>query len=113
MATTSYGTWVNHGDGGATLKDGVIGSLGEHFDGYDVDGLTDAFRDAINDQLPDGVSLHGDEFYGPYPIVDGEVMRGQINEAIQSVDFFMLADRFENGSRCSGECSGAGEGCRC
>ncbi|MFE5565964.1 hypothetical protein ACFQ68_13340 [Amycolatopsis japonica] len=91
-ATTSYGTWVNHGGGEIDLRTNVIVSLGDFVGDYDIDGLVHAYRNAIIEQLPEGVTMAGDEFYGPYPRVD-EV---DIPAAIEAVDFFRLAEQFDN-----------------
>lgn len=73
--TTSYGTWNNHGDSSAlTVEDTVTGYISggdsEWIERIQGDGSFDdmvaGYREAINDALPDGVSLNGDEFYGPY-----------------------------------------------
>lgn len=66
--TTSYGTWVNHGGGTAmTVEDTVAVALGDHANDYDLDAVIADYRDAINDALPAGVTLNGNDFYGPYP----------------------------------------------
>lgn len=73
--TTSYGTWNNHGDRTnttleATVIDYINGGDSEWRERIEADGSFDAmisdYRQAINDALPDSVSLNGDEFYGPY-----------------------------------------------
>lgn len=45
--------------------------LHEYADDYDLPGLYAEVRDTINRALPDGVSLHGDVVYGPYPMLEG------------------------------------------
>lgn len=90
--TTSYGTWVNHGDGETTIEDNVTVALGDFVDDYDVDSLTAAYRGAINRVLPDGVSLHGNEFYGPHPRADVDAA---IKAAIGSVDFWAIAADYD------------------
>lgn len=70
-------------------------SLGEYAHDYDADGLTDAYRDAINEQLESsGVSMHGDEFYGPHPAVDVDIA-----EAFKAVDFWALAAQYDGSSQ--------------
>jgi hypothetical protein len=73
--TTEYGTWNNHGDRTAhTVEDTVTGYISggdsEWLERIQADGSFEAmvagYREAINDALPDGVSLNGNEFYGPY-----------------------------------------------
>ena len=90
--TTSYGSW-----GGFThearVEDGVAAYLNEFAEDYDVSGLVAAYREAINEALPEDVSLHGDEFYGPYP--KSADMNERIREAIESVDLTPIAERFD------------------
>jgi hypothetical protein len=94
MTTTSYGTFVNHcpdRTGASTLHDYVENALGEYAHDYDTEGLADAYRDAINEQLElYGVSMHGDEFYGPHPVVDVDIA-----EAFKAVDFWALAAQYD------------------
>lgn len=71
--TTSYGTWYNH-----TESISVENSIVDYCSGADSDWreameaagaferIAQAYRNAVNDALPPGVSLSGDEFYGPY-----------------------------------------------
>jgi len=95
-ATTSYGTWVNHGAGEIDLETCVVVGLGDAVDDFDVAGLTMAYLNAINEQLEQtgtGVVLAGNEFYGPYPRTDGAEQ--VIAEAVEAVDFWELADRFD------------------
>lgn len=91
-AGAQYGSW-----GGFThearVEDGIAAFLNEFADDYDVPGLVAAYRDAINEALPEGVSLHGDEFYGPYP--KPADMDELIREAITSVDLTPIAERFD------------------
>lgn len=91
-ATTSYGTWANHAKAlsvETTVADYIDGGGAEwvarvHATGA-FDRLVDDFRTAVNDQLPDGVTLVGDEFYGP---VDppGDTIYDQIRQAIDAFD---------------------------
>lgn len=72
--TTGYGTWNNHGDSSAltveaTVAGYISGADSEWIDRIQADGSFDdmvaAYRAAINAALPDGVSLNGNDFYGP------------------------------------------------
>lgn len=93
--TTSYGTFTTHcADSGssASITDYVAGALGDFAGDYDVDAVTDGFRDAINAELDGtGVSLHGDEFYGPHPREDVDIAA-----AIERVDFWEIAAKHEH-----------------
>lgn len=68
--TTTFGTWNNHGDRmGLTVAQTITEAFGsEGPEGFDTDAIESDYREAINAALPAGVSLAGDEFYGPaYP----------------------------------------------
>lgn len=91
--TTSYGSWVNLGGGFLSVEDSVHEALGEYAGSFDVDGLVDAYRAAIVAALPEEISINGSEFYGPYPAPADAT--DAIRSAVASVDFWMLADRFD------------------
>lgn len=102
--TTSYGTWNNRVEPHAlTLEQSVFEALGDFADDYDLDALTAAYRDAINEALPAGVSLCGDEFIGPYESQDWESAgypvdednRLDIGAIVEGVDFWKLAESFD------------------
>lgn len=65
--TTKYGTWCSLIDQFAlTLEQTVVEAFGaEGPDGFDLEEIVTEYRDAIDKALPAGVSLAGDEFYGP------------------------------------------------
>ena len=98
--TTQYGSWnyVTGALGSAGVEGYVTDYLGAFGDEYDTGGLAAAFRAAVNKQMSRdrkiaGVSLHGDEFYGPHPIPEDAGER--INSAIDRVDLGRLAERFD------------------
>jgi hypothetical protein len=73
--TTSYGTWNNHGDRGnvtvaASIADAINGGDADWRERMEASGaldrVEDAYRAAIDEALPQGVSLCGNEFIGPY-----------------------------------------------
>lgn len=79
--TTSYGTWVNHGDRGnltveATVTDAVNGGDSDWRDRLETTGafgrIVADYRDAIQAALPQGVFLTGNEFIGPWRPEEGE-----------------------------------------
>lgn len=94
MTTTSYGNFIgNCSDSGSSssLHNYVTTALGDFAGDYDVDALVDDFRDAINAELEGtGVSLNGDEFYGPRPREDVDIAG-----AIEAVDFWQIAAKHE------------------
>lgn len=98
--TTSYGTWNNRVEPHAlSVEQGVFEALGDFADDYDLDALTAAYRDAINEALPAGVSLCGDEFIGPYESQDwesagypvDEYNRLDIGAIVNGIDFQAIA----------------------
>ncbi|MFK0018205.1 hypothetical protein [Streptomyces sp. NPDC090798] len=93
-----YGSFALHCPDASTtrsLHDYVAVALGEYASAYDIDGLADAYRDAINKELePTGVSMHGDEFYGPHPVVDVDIAA-----AFEAVDFWALAPQFDKSTQ--------------
>src|SRR5690606_10743474 len=96
-ATTSYGpinTMVPDAGTVTSLHDYVASALGDYADDYDIDAIVDEYRDAINERLADqGITLAGDEFYGPYPRIEnaGET----IADAIEDVDFWAIVARHD------------------
>lgn len=68
MVTTSYGTWNNKVDRyRLTVEQSVVEAFGaEGTDGFDLPAIVADYRAAINEALPQGVTLVGDEFIGPY-----------------------------------------------
>lgn len=88
--TTSYGSWQVGSC--VRVEDTVAESLGEFAGDYDVDAIASAFRAAINATLPDGVSLHGNEFYGPYY----DRPDCNLGEIIESIDLGEIADRHDH-----------------
>ncbi|MCD5310866.1 helix-turn-helix transcriptional regulator [Kineosporia babensis] len=99
--TTSFGSWVSADATNLTVEE----SIASYLSGGDIDwlarmeesGAVDAmaadYRAAINEALPDGVSLAGNEFYGPhapherawdgYPVTeDGDLDLAAIVEGI-------------------------------
>ena len=97
MATTSYGSFIrNVADPGpaSSLADYVAIALGDVAGDYDIDAIVEEYRGAINERLADeGITLAGDEFYGPYPRPEnaGEI----IADAIKDVDFWTIVARQE------------------
>jgi len=94
--TTSYGNFHN------TIEQHVNDAFGsEGPDGYDVDGIVAEFRTAINDALPDDVSLCGNEFIGPYfaadqnfdgyPLTDDGAL--DLAAIIGTIDLWAIIDR--------------------
>ena len=105
ITNTDYGTWVNHGDQynvsvEATLTDYLNGGDSEWCERVEASGALDAmardYRDAINAALPKGVTLCGNNFYGPYYPADytwdGEL---DISEIIEGIDLGAIVERHD------------------
>lgn len=96
MITTEYGSWYNYEGFSLTVESSVATSLsGGDPEWLDLlmetgafEALVEGFRKEINDRLPEGVSLCGDQFIGPYyfrPEFD-------FSEILKEIDFWgMLA----------------------
>ena len=103
MITTSYGTWCNRVDPySLSVEQSVVEALGDYADDYDVEAIAADWRRAINEALPPGVSLVGNEFIGPaYPeanAFDGyphDEYSVDIRAIVESVDFWSIAARHE------------------
>ncbi len=101
--TKTYGNWNNAADFGTlTVEHSVSVALGDYADAYDVDGIAADYRDAINAALPEGVSLCGDQFIGPYYEADKtwgpELERcGSLNirKIVREVDFWAIAAKHD------------------
>lgn len=91
--TTNYGYWADHSGVHTDPRDDVLDFLGEYAADYDIDGLVDAYQDAINQQLPDDIALRGRDFFGPYPRREG--FEHEIRTAIESVNLSDLAEKYD------------------
>lgn len=94
MTTTTQLHGYAHYTMTATPEDSVRDYLGDQEGGFDVDGLTNAYRDAINNALDGtGIVLRGADFYSNYPSPDEatELIKG----AIESVDLGELAPDYD------------------
>ena len=103
--TTSYGTWTNRVEQySADFETYVMEAFGsEGPEGFDFDAIVADYREAINDALPDSVSLCGSEFIGPYESEDwaaagyptDEYDRLDIKAIVETVDFWEIAAKHE------------------
>lgn len=104
---TSYGTWANHGDSfnvsvEATILDAINGGDGDWQKRMENTGalgrVASDYRDAINEALPEGVSLAGDDFYGPWYEADytwdGEL---DIAAIVKGIDLTAIIKRHDVG----------------
>ncbi|MCX4799625.1 hypothetical protein OG497_37860 [Streptomyces sp. NBC_01242] len=109
FTTTSYGTWVNHGDSSsespeATIADVVNGADREWRERMEAAGafekIADDYRDAINEALPDRVSLlRSNEFIGPAYEADYTWADGtddlDIKEVVEGIDLDKIIERHD------------------
>jgi hypothetical protein len=101
--TTSYGNWTLVERYSVSVEDGVAAALGDFADEYDVDAIARDYRAAINAVLPEGVSLNGNEFYGPYYGSDCDFTDYPTDEhgcldikaLVESIDFWEIAARHD------------------
>ncbi|WP_160051309.1 hypothetical protein [Nocardiopsis sp. FR26] len=110
--TTSFGTWNNHGDRTqltveATVAAYISGGSSEWLERVNEEGhfnaMVDAYRDAINAALPDGVTLNGNEFYGPYYAenhgwdedLNDELGQLNITAIIETIDLAAIVERHD------------------
>ncbi len=93
--TTQLHDYATYAGGGAyDLRDTVLNFLGDQADTFDVDGLTDAYRDAINAELEGStIVLRGRTFYANYPAPDDATEL--IKDAIERADLGALLEKFD------------------
>jgi len=104
IVTTSYGTWANRVDPRAlTVEQTIYETLGDYAGDYDIDAIAADYRDAINEALPEGVALAGNEFIGPYyaedatwgPELKDKDGRLDIKAIVDSVDLWAIVAKHE------------------
>lgn len=79
--TTDYGTWCNRVDRySVSLAQTVTGVAGSFADHYDLPAAIAAYGRAIDEALPDDVSLCGSDFIGPAYPEDGAFEGYPVNE---------------------------------
>lgn len=105
VTTTNYGSWNNHGDpSNASVEATVI----DYLQGADSDwrvrvlatgaytAIVADYREAINTALPEGVTLAGDDFYGPCyekdHTWDGEL---DIAAIIMDIDLGAIVEKYD------------------
>ncbi|HEY5834920.1 hypothetical protein [Streptomyces sp.] len=97
QTTAEYAYWAQINDGSERRYLGyireVIEAGGGDPDRYDVDSIGDAYRDAIQAELPDGVVFAREEFIGPYPAPEGA--REEIRAAVARVDLWEIIARHD------------------
>lgn len=88
--TTEWASWARaEASGYVTLEDSVESAVGDHLTVAETASVSIRYRDAINAALPDGVSLCGDMFIGPYP-APWDALE-QLQEMLDDIDFWDIA----------------------
>lgn len=100
--TTNYGSWYNH-TGEATVSASIAAAVAEFADDFDLDAIESDYLDAIDEALPSGVGLSGDQFLGPayeddqdfdgYPLDDFGAL--DIKAIIADIDLMAIVERHE------------------
>lgn len=88
--TTSYGTWLNAVGDSLTVEEHVVTCLGDLAGRFDVPAVAAEFRKAVNDALPEGVSLLGDEFIGPFHGADHTDL--DLADVIAGIDIWKIIE---------------------
>lgn len=88
MTDTQHATYSNVIPGDMTPGTTVEAVLGYSTPDRDNAAVTTAFREAINNALPEGVQLIGDAFYGP---ADYDFDRNEIAEIIENISIGDIA----------------------
>jgi len=67
--TTEYGTFNAYaGDlASPTIEYGITAALDDYAHEFDIQAIADEYRAAVNQHLPEGVTLTGDSLTGPAP----------------------------------------------
>ena len=89
--TTSYGNWTIVEEFSVSVEDTIGAALGAFAGDYNTDAIAADYRAAINAALPDGVSLCGDEFYGPAYADE----LPDIKDIVEGIDFWAIAARHD------------------
>lgn len=94
--TTSYGSWVRHGDPNNLTVEATVSEALTDYPGIDIEAVTKAYRRAINRALPDSIILSGNEFYGPAWDTSYGRRGPDIYGIIATVDFWAIVEDQEN-----------------
>lgn len=100
MSGTKIGSWGDFDKNDKSIRASVRRQLGAQYGhrDYDVPGLVDAYRAAINDALPQGIELRqAGGFYGPPRMSDEQRVEAHmfINKALGEIDLSPIAARFQ------------------
>jgi hypothetical protein len=85
--TTSYGTLQQY-TGDPSVRVAIEYALADHAGDFDMPAIEAEYRAALAGLLPEGVTLNGDEFYGPHPMPE------DADDAIQAAIEALRGDPF-------------------
>ena len=89
---TELASWTIDHTG--SVHDWTLPALGEWTPDFDLDGLQQDVRDAVNDNLPDGCTLHGDAVHGDR-VYGPASAAADLPAAVAAVPFWDLAREHE------------------
>jgi hypothetical protein len=96
---TSYGTCLQH-TGDQSVRVAIEYALADHAGDFDMPAIEAEYRAALAELLPEGVTLNGDEFYGPYPMPeDADVAIRAAVEELKGDRFWALVARHDGVTR--------------
>jgi len=86
--TADYGGWISADPTNQTMEGSLAVALGSFGGDYDIAAIAKEWREAINEALPEGFSLNGNNFYGPYPkkVID-------LKTIVDTVDLWSIVHR--------------------
>ncbi|MFB6805502.1 hypothetical protein [Streptomyces sp. NPDC056387] len=101
--TTDYGSWYNVQGYELTVAETVGTAVGDYGDDFDLEAAEVEYYRAIQEALPPGVSLAGNDFIGPY-YDDDKHFEGfpadeygdlDLTAIVESVDLMAILERHE------------------
>lgn len=94
---TAYGSWMDITGRARQVEYSVYKVVGARSGSYDLAALVKAYRSEVSKALPEGISLHGANVFGPYPRPNDAMDR--IKTAIEVVDLAALSEKYERSTR--------------
>lgn len=96
---TSYGTCQQH-TSDPSVRVAIEYALADHAGDFDMPAIEAEYRAALAELLPEGVTLNGDEFYGPYPMPeDADVAIQAAVEELKGDRFWEIVQRHDSVDR--------------
>lgn len=106
MITTGYGSWYNHTGSNTSPAGDVLDAINGGDNDWQrlmeesgaLDRIETEYYHAVQNTLPDGIWLTGEEFIGRHesdPLYTDELAEFDIGEAVRSVDLYAIIERHE------------------